>query len=209
VRDAVRGVVAGVVILALLGAVASRLGWAAIDVPRPDGTGPWLVSRATGFAALAALALDVIVGLLMSTRLGDRWVARAHAIDLHGWLSPVALALVLGHAAVLLADGYLRLDVLDVVVPFMAPYRRVAVGLGVVAAYLAAVVHLSFGLRRWLGTRAWRRLHVLSFAGFALAALHAILAGTDASRPWAIALVGAPLAVVAGLVAVRVAPRRA
>ena len=111
-RDVLRGAVVGLVMLALLGAIASRAGWATIDVPRPDGTAPWFLSRATGFAAFAALALDVIVGLLVSTKAGDRWITRAHAIDLHGWLSPVALALVVGHALILLADGYIRFDVL-------------------------------------------------------------------------------------------------
>jgi sulfoxide reductase heme-binding subunit YedZ len=202
-RDALRGIAVGLAGLAVLGAIAGRAGWIAIDVPRPDGTGPWLVSRATGFAAFAALALDVIVGLLVSTRAGDRWVARAHAIDLHGWLSPVALALVLGHALVLLADGYVRFDAVDVLVPLAAPYRPIAVGLGVLAAYLAIVVHASFGLRRRLGSRTWRRLHYLAFPALAAAALHAILAGSDASRPWAVALYGAPLAIIVALGALR------
>jgi DMSO/TMAO reductase YedYZ heme-binding membrane subunit len=190
--------------LALLGAIASRTGWAAIELPGPDSGAPWFVSRATGFAALTALALDVIVGLLVSTRAGDRWIARAHAIDLHGWLSPVALSLVVGHALVLLADGYIHFDLLDLIVPFAAPYRPLAVGAGVIAAYLALVVHASFGLRRRLGTRTWRRLHYLSFAAFVAASVHAVLAGSDASRPWAIAVHGAPLAVVGALVVHRV-----
>ncbi|HEY0993958.1 MAG TPA: ferric reductase-like transmembrane domain-containing protein [Kofleriaceae bacterium] len=162
------------------------------------------MSRATGFAAFAALALDVMVGLLVSTKAGDRWITRAHAIDLHGWLSPVALALVVGHTSILLADGYIRFDVLDMVVPFVSPYRPLAVGIGVIAAYLVLVVHASFGLRRRLGTRTWRRLHYLSFAAFVASSLHAILAGSDSSRSWAVALYGVPLAIVGALVAYRV-----
>jgi predicted ferric reductase len=203
-RDVVRGTVVGLVLFGLLGAIASRAGWATIDVPRPDGTAPWFVSRAAGFAAFTALALDVIVGLLVSTKAGDRWITRAHAIDLHGWLSPVALALVIGHAAILLVDGYIRFDLLDLVVPFVAPYRPLAVGIGVIAAYLALVVHASFGLRRRLGTRTWRRLHYLSFAAFVASSLHAMLAGSDRSRPWAIALHGSLLAIVGALIAYRV-----
>ena len=207
-REVLRGVVWGLAVLAVLGAIASRAGWVAIEVPRPTGTGPWFISRATGFAAFIALTLDVIVGLLVSTRAGDRWPGRANAIDLHGWLAPVTLALVLGHALVLLGDRYIRFDVLDVIVPFAAPYRPVAVGVGVIAAYLALVVHASFGLRKRLGARTWRRLHYLSFVAFVAAALHAILAGTDSSRGWAVALYGFPLAVVGALIAVRVLGRR-
>jgi predicted ferric reductase len=207
-RDVVRGVVVGVLILAVLGAIASRAEWVAIDLPRPDGTGPWFVSRATGFAAYVALSLDVILGLLVSTRAGDRWLARGTSIDLHAWLSPVALGLVLGHALVLVADSYIRFDALDVLVPFAAPYRPVAVGLGVIAVYLALVVQASFGLRRWLGATTWRRLHYLSFVVFVAAALHAMLAGSDSSRPWAAALYGTPLAIVLALVVHRVLGRR-
>jgi len=203
-RDVLRGAVVGLVMLALVGALASRAGWATIEVPRPDGPAPWLVSRATGFAAFTALALDVIVGLLVSTKAGDRWITRAHAIDLHGWLSPVALTLVIGHALILLADGYVRFDVLDLIVPFVAPYRPLAVGIGVIAVYLAVAVHASFGLRRRLGTRTWRRLHYLSFAAFVASSVHAILAGSDASRPWAVVLHGSLLAIVGALVAYRV-----
>jgi predicted ferric reductase len=207
-RETLRGVIVGLVALALFGAIASRAGWIAIEVPRPEGTGPWFVSRATGFVAFVALALDVIVGLLVSTRVGDRWVSRAHAIDLHGWLSPLSLALVLGHAILLLGDRYIRFDLLDVLVPFASPYRPVAVGIGVVAAYLALVVHASFGLRRRIGAKTWRRLHYASFVVFVSAAVHAILAGTDTGRPWALALYGAPLIVVAALVVARVRGRR-
>jgi len=71
-REVVRGVVVGVVVLALLGAIASRTGVIATDVPRPDGSGAWLLSRVTGMTAFIALSLDVIVGLLVSSRAGDR-----------------------------------------------------------------------------------------------------------------------------------------
>ena len=201
-REVVRGVVAGVVVLALLGAIASRTGVIATDVPRLDGSDAWLLSRVTGMTAFIALSLDVIVGLLVSSRAGDRWLPRAHTIDLHGWLSPIGLALVLGHAVVLLADRYIRFDLIDVVVPFASSYRPFAVGLGVIAAYLAVVVHASFGLRKRIGVKTWRRLHYISFVAFVAAAAHAILAGSDSGRPWAIALYATPL-VIAGALIVR------
>jgi predicted ferric reductase len=134
-------------------------------------------------------------------------LTRAHAIDLHGWLSPVALILVAGHAIVLLADSYIGFDILDVLVPFAAPVHTTAIGLGVIAAYAALVVHASFALRRRLGTTAWRRLHYLSFAAFTAAALHAIISGTDSSHPWFVAVYATPLVVVGALVAHRVLGR--
>jgi predicted ferric reductase len=195
----VRGVLVGLAALLVLGAVLGRTGWATVALPRFDGTVAWELSRATGYTAFAALALDVTLGLLISTKL-----SRATGVELHRWVSPIALALVLGHAVILLGDGFARLDALDLLVPFASPYRPIAVGLGVIAAYLAVVVHGSFALRKRLGTRTWRRLHYLSFAAFALAAGHALLAGTDASRTWALALIAGPVAAVLVLVARRI-----
>lgn len=202
-RRVLVGAAIGLVALALLGAIASRAGWGAISVPRPAATGPWLIARASGYAAFVALSLDVIAGLLISTRAGDRWLARGQLVDLHGWLSPLALALLVGHVLALLADRYIRFDVLDVLVPMLSPYRPVAVGLGIAAAYCAVVVHASFGLRRRLGTKLWRRLHYLSFVALGAAAVHAVLAGTDAARAWAIAICAAPLLGAAVLIAGR------
>ncbi|HSN30381.1 MAG TPA: ferric reductase-like transmembrane domain-containing protein [Kofleriaceae bacterium] len=206
-RELLRGLAIGVALLLVVGAVASRAGWADIAVPRPEGTGAWLVARASGFAAFVALSFDVLVGLVVSTRVADRRLARGQLIELHGWLSPLALALVLGHAAILLADSYIHFDALDLLIPFVAPYRPLATGLGVLAAYLALVVHASFGFRKRLGTKLWRRLHYLSFAAFAGGALHGILAGTDSGQPWAVALYAAPLALAGLLVARRISIR--
>ena len=144
----------------------------------------------------------MILGLVLSTRLANRVLAKGAGAELHRWLSPLALALVLGHAAILLADGYIRFDVLDVLVPFASPYRPVAVGIGVLAAYLALVVHASFALRKRIGTRTWRRLHYLSFVALAGAALHAILAGTDTAALRAFYAV--PLAAVVALIVYRI-----
>lgn len=203
-RDVLRGVLIGAAILLVAGAIAGRAGWVDLAAPRASGTGAWLVARASGFTAFIALSLDVIAGLVVSTRVGGRRIARGQLIELHGWLSPLALALAVGHAVVLLADGFIRFDALDVLIPFVTPYRTLAVGLGVIAAYLAFVVHASFALRRRIGTAWWRRLHYVSFAAFAAAALHGLAAGTDSGRPWAIALYAAPLVVVVALIGRRV-----
>lgn len=203
----VRGAVAGVIGLAIAAALLDRAGWATVELPRLAGHGAWHFSRVTGFTAFVALALDVTLGLLLSTRAGDRLISRAGGLDLHRWLSPLAIALTVAHGAVLLADRYMAFDALDVLVPFVSAYRPVAVGLGVIAAYLTVVVHVSFALRSRLGARTWRRLHYLSFVAFAGAAVHALAAGTDASRPWALAVIAAPALVVGLLVVRRVLPQ--
>ncbi|MEO6774810.1 MAG: hypothetical protein ABI467_17675 [Kofleriaceae bacterium] len=208
-RDAVKGVLIGLFLLALFGAIATRAGWIVASVPRPHGTGAWMFSRATGLLAYVALSIDVIVGLLVSTRSGGRWVPRGQLVDIHGWLSPFALALVVAHGGILLADRYVRFDVIDIFVPFASSRWPFAVGVGVLAGYLVLLVHLSFGLRKRIGTAMWRRLHYLSFPAFVLVTIHAIAVGTDRANPWFASVYVVLLLAVALLLGLRIKQTRA
>jgi predicted ferric reductase len=203
-----KGIVAGIFLLALLGSIAARLGWIVASPPRAEATGAWMFSRATGLLAYVALSIDVIAGLLVSTRRADRLVPRGNLIALHGWLSPIALVLVLAHGGVLVADGYARFDVIDVFVPFASRWP-LAVGAGILAGYLVLVVHTSFVLRKRIGTAWWRRLHYLSFVAFVLVTVHALAVGTDRGNPWFVAVYATTLVAVAVLVVVRIRPGRA
>lgn len=199
-RQVFRGVVIGLFVLVVVAALGARAGWVTVPWPRSQGPGFWQVSRALGFTAYAALALEVLLGLFLSTGLADGWIARARSGEVHRWLSPVALALGGAHAVALLGDGFIRFDVLDLAVPFVAPYRPAAVALGILGLYCAIVVHASFALRSRLGPRAWRALHYLSFAAFAGATAHGLLAGTDSATPWGRAVYAVPTALVLWLV---------
>lgn len=197
------GLAVGLALLLVLDALAVRLGLADGALPRLSGTSAWLLSRAAGVTAYLALALDVIFGLLVSTRAADRWIPRGRTVELHRWLSTVALSLTGVHAVALLADRFIRFDVLDLLVPFVSSYRSLAVGLGVLAAYAALLVHASFGWRKRLGPRTWRRLHALSFAAFAGALVHGLLAGSDRGAPAVQLLYAVTGGTVVALVALR------
>lgn len=202
-RYVLSGVAMGLGLLAVADALAIRAGWGPGLFPRSTGPGPWLTSRAAGITAFVALSLDVIFGMLVSTGAADRWIARARTVDVHRWLSGVALTLVATHALLLLGDGFVRFDLLDVLVPFVAPYRAAAVALGVLAAYLGVVIHLGFEMRHRIGVAAWKRLHRLSLAVFVLAVGHGLLAGTDADAAWMRHLYLASGGTVGGLLLLR------
>lgn len=195
-----RGVLLGLLAFGVLAALAGRTGVAIVEIPRVASAEPWSTSRASGTIAYLALVLDVLVGLGLTTRAGDRWPGRAASVDIHAWLSPLPLGLTAVHAVALLADAYIGFDVIDLVVPFAAPYRPGAVGVGILAAYVALLVHASFGLRRRIGTAWWRRLHALSFVAYALATAHGVTAGTDARAPWMVAVYVIPATLVLALV---------
>ena len=173
------GLVIGGALLLVLDAVVVRLGLAHGIVPRLAGASPWITSRAAGVTAFLALTLDVVFGLFVSTAAADRLIPRARSVEVHRWLSSVTLALTATHALALLGDRFIGFDVLAALVPFLAPYRAFAVGLGVLAAYGAVTLHVSFWLRRRTGARTWRKLHYLSFFVFSAGLVHGLLAGSD------------------------------
>jgi len=173
------GVAIGVGLLAILAAAAARLGLTAFPLPTIPGTSPWTTARASGLTALIALALGMVFGLLVATGASDRLIRRGRAIEIHRWLSSVSLVLIAIHIVVLTTDRFVRFDLLDVLVPFLSSYRRGAVGVGVLAAYGALVVHASFDLRARIGAKLWRKLHYLSFFVFLSTVAHGVFAGSD------------------------------
>ncbi len=208
VKRLVSGVLIGGVLLLVLDALAVRSGLASGVVPRPPGTALWVTSRAAGITAFLALTLDVVFGLFVSTGAADKLIQRAKSVDIHRWLSSVALGMTGLHAVALLGDGFVRFDVLDLLVPFASSYRPVAIALGVLAAYAAVIVHLSFEWRRRLGPKLWRKLHYLSFGLFIAALLHGLLAGSDTTSVGMQLLYSTSGGLVALLTAYRVLRRR-
>ena len=92
------------------------------------------------------------------------------------------------HGIALVLDATVEVPPLALVVPGLVDYRPWPVGVGVVAADVMAVVTASFWARKWIGAKAWRRLHWLSYAAFLLASAHGLLAGSDSGRWWAVAI---------------------
>lgn len=147
------------------------------------GHAPWYISRASGLVAFALLSGSVILGLTISSKASKSFIPRTLAFDLHQFLSVLALTFVGIHAGSLLFDGFLRFSPAQILVPFASPYRPLATGAGIVAAWIASLVTASFWLRKRVGYRAWRRFHYLSFAAYVLGLVHGVTAGTDSGLP--------------------------
>lgn len=147
------------------------------------GAVPWAVSRASGLAAFAVLSASVIMGLLISTKASDGLLSRPFVFDMHQFLSVASLALIGVHAGSLLFDGFLHFTSLSLIVPFLSPYRPLAVGAGVIAGWLAAIVTASFWFRARIGAKRWRTLHYVTFLAYFAALGHGIFAGTDTQLP--------------------------
>ena len=138
----------------------------------------WLIARAAGLIAFGLLTLSVWLGLAMSGRLLSPRRQRA-LLGWHQTLIWTGLGMLVLHGGALLVDPTLHFGFLAVLVPGAAPWRPLAVGAGVLTAWLMLTLAISFRFRRRIGQRAWRLLHYASFAGFALGLGHALTVGTD------------------------------
>lgn len=164
----------------------------------------WFLARASGLVTLGASGGSVIWGLLLSTRLIRRRSLPKWLLDLHRFLGALTIAFLVLHVGALVADSFVHFGVADVLVPFHSSWRTVAVGWGVIAAYVLVAVEATSLLRRRLPRRWWARVHLSSFVAFALSVLHAATAGTDRSNRLFVVLTFAMCAAVVFLTLVRI-----
>lgn len=155
----------------------------------------WYVTRAAGLIAYMLLWLSMVWGLAVSSKIFDGALHRAMTYDFHQFLSLLAIGFIALHVAVLLADRYLPFSLADILVPFHAPYRPLWVGVGVIGFYLTLLVTVTFYIRRWIGTKTFRTIHLASFLAYLSAVFHGLFAGTDSSL-WATRLMYAGTSLV-------------
>ena len=165
------------------------------------GQALWFLSRAAGLVALLLLTATVVVGTRHAARSsGARWPRFAVAA-VHRNLSLLALVFVAVHAASAIVDPYAGLRWVDAVVPFVAGYHPLWLGLGTVALDLMLALVVTSLLRHRLGPRTWRALHLTAYLLWPLAVVHGLgIGGDDSALLWVRALNAA--CAVAVLVAV-------
>ena len=165
----------------------------------------WFFARAAGFVSLLVLTTSVCLGILLTMRVRSRNWPLFLSDELHGYTALLFFVFVALHVVTVLVDPFTRFGLSDVVVPFATAYRRVWMGLGILAFELALAMALSLYIRRWIGYRAWRILHYGSYAIFPMALVHGMATGTDTSSSWGMAIYGACLVAVLVLLVMRLA----
>lgn len=152
--------------------------WASLD---------WNLARAGGFVAYLLLSASVLLGLTLSSgwRTPDwpRFVTRG----VHEQVTLAALVFTAAHGLAIWLDPFLRVGLVDVLVPLSIPYRPLWVGLGIIAGYAMLALWLSERIRPLIGYRAWRALHFAGFGAYLLATAHGLASGTDTGTWWAFA----------------------
>lgn len=145
--------------------------------------GWWIVSRSSGLVAFVLVTISVFLGLTMAGKpVRQPGFARTMKA-LHEQTAIAALVAIGVHGIAILADPWLKPGVAGVTVPFALASHRFSVGAGIIAAYLAALLGLSFYFRRQIGPRLWRQAHRATLAVYVLGLLHALGAGSDTGSP--------------------------
>ncbi len=170
----------------------------------------WLAGRASGVVALLLVTASVALGLTMASKVVRKRGMAPVLARVHEQTALAGLVAIAVHGVALLADPWLRPGVAGVLVPFSMGYRPLFSGLGIVAGYLAALLGLSFYVRKRIGARLWRKLHRATVLVWALGVVHTLGAGSDAGSAWLRGLVLATGAPIVVLFAIRVLrrPRR-
>jgi predicted ferric reductase len=146
----------------------------------------WYLSRTSAFVAFGLLWASTALGAVITNRMARIWPGGPTAFDLHQFTSLLGLAVALFHALILTGDRYINYTLVQVLMPFASiNYKPIWVGLGQLAFYALILVSASFYLRKSLGARLWRLIHVLSFVGFVGALAHGVWSGTDSGALWA------------------------
>lgn len=155
----------------------------------------WWIDRSAGMTALLLLTVVMVMGALSMGRPGVVLGWRATVQSLHRQLPLTASILLAVHIGTAVADSYVPLTPLDVVLPFRSGYRPFWVGLGTLAVDVLATVVVTSLLRNRLGPKAWRLAHWMTYALWPLAVAHALGSGSDVNahlvRLFAFGCVGA------------------
>ena len=164
----------------------------------------WHVARASGLVAWALLTASVLWGVVLSTRLVGRAARPAWLLDLHRALGGLACTFTAVHLAGLVADSWIRIGWLEILVPMASAWRPGAIAWGVVALHLLVAVEVTSLLGRRVPKRVWRNVHLLSFVLWLVATVHTVQAGTDAGNRVLVGLVWLSVLVVVFTGVVRV-----
>ena len=89
----------------------------------------WLLARAGGLTAYALLTAAMLAGLVVKARLLGRALKAAAGVDLHRFLTLLALGFIAVHGSSLLFDRTVHLSPAALLVPGLAQYRPFAVAL--------------------------------------------------------------------------------
>ena len=141
----------------------------------------WNYSRATGIVAYLFLWLAIFSGLLSKTKILFSLGLASIFSDVHRKSACVSFYFVVFHALILSYDDYIRLTLIDLLIPFQSTYQSINMSMGILALY---GIILVIGSMFFLGGRVFSCWHYLTYPVYFLALWHGINIGTDSPTEW-------------------------
>ncbi len=157
----------------------------------------WAFGRASGIIALLLFTVTVLLGIVTRSGRPLPGLPRFSVSLVHRNVSLLALTFLVLHVVTLLFDSYAKLNLLDLVVPFLGSFKPFWQGLGTVAFDLVLAIVITGLLRRRIGQRAFRFVHWFAYAMWPIAVLHGIGNGTNGTSNWFLLLAAGCTALVA------------
>jgi methionine sulfoxide reductase heme-binding subunit len=154
-----------------------------------SGSALWYTSRATGVVCLVLFTVVSVLGIMVNRQGRLPGLPRFAVTGLHRSLSLIVVAFLAVHIVTALADQYVTIQLIAVVVPFTSTYESLWIGLGAVALDLLAAVILTSLIRGRLPAFTWRVIHWSSYAAFPAMVIHSIGSAGDMQSGFFLALV--------------------
>jgi len=163
----------------------------------------WYTTRGAGAVTLILLSCVVILGVLSTLRVQSQSWPRFLTTGLHRNLALMTLVFLGLHIVTSVVDPFTNLGWASAIIPFSSSYRTFWLGLGVISFELLLVIVATSLLRGYLGHRAWRAIHWLTYAAWPVGVLHGVGTGTDTWSAWMLAITAGCVAAVGVAIVMR------
>jgi len=141
----------------------------------------WYFIRSSGLTAYMLLFLLIVSGIGIKTSLSYKIISPSNAWATHRLLGISLSVMISTHLVSLLFDEFLKFSFADILIPFVADFKSIYVGLGIIGFYLFLGIIITSLFCFNKTPRLWRLLHYLTYPTFILLLLHGIYTGTDTS----------------------------
>lgn len=138
----------------------------------------WYLSRATGIVSIVLLTVVVVIGMVTAGRRRPHADRATIAAGVHRWLSLGMTVFIATHIITAVAESYVDISWLSVVVPFTSGYETVWIGFGALAVDLLVTIIVTSMLRHRIPERIWRGIHWATYGLWVFAIIHGFALGT-------------------------------
>src|SRR5436190_23745398 len=139
----------------------------------------WYTTRGAGAVTLILLSSVVVLGILSALRFQTARWPRFLTTGLHRNLALMTLVFLTLHIVTAVVDPFTNLGWGAALIPFASYYRTFWLGLGVISFELLLAIVVTSLVRGFMGHRAWRAIHWLTYAAWPVGVVHGIGTGTD------------------------------